>query len=195
MNSLGIENPTSSYEAIHDRTRQGKFFGFMSYAIDDATKLTFITGTSVANYQNSEQPGQLPQFDAFGDQAMFDSAQLNENQSTSAVIYNVLSLPTTRAGDIDTQLSFFSRYAGTAFHSRTSSGDLRVQRRRARTSTRQRFVNGLQGDAAYRTRRWRTRCARAFTVSGEIDAGSCTCPRSSNRSTSMANPPPMRRSP
>ncbi len=30
MNNLGIENPTSSYEAIHDRTRQGRFFGFLS---------------------------------------------------------------------------------------------------------------------------------------------------------------------
>ena len=66
MNSLGIENPTSSYEAIHDRTRQGKFFGFLSYAIDDATKLSFITGTSVANYQIPNNPGQPPQFTAFG---------------------------------------------------------------------------------------------------------------------------------
>jgi hypothetical protein len=66
MNSLGIENPTNSYEAIHDRTRQGRFFGFLSYAIDDATKLSFITGTSVANYQIPNNPGQPPQFEAFG---------------------------------------------------------------------------------------------------------------------------------
>ena len=58
MNSLGIENPTDSHEAVHDRTRQGKFFGFLFYAIDDATKLSFITGTSVANYQIPNNPGQ-----------------------------------------------------------------------------------------------------------------------------------------
>jgi len=74
MNSLGIENPTSSYEAIHDRTRQGKFFGLMPYVIDDATKLSLITGTSVANYQVPNNPGQPPQFEVFGI-GYFDSAK------------------------------------------------------------------------------------------------------------------------
>ena len=85
MNSLGIENPTSSYEAIHDRTRQGKFFGFLSYAIDDATKLSFITGTSVANYQIPNNPGQPPQFEAFRDRRLRFRPSSTRTRSSAAI--------------------------------------------------------------------------------------------------------------
>jgi outer membrane receptor protein involved in Fe transport len=161
MNSLGIENPTSSYEAIHDRTRQGRFFGFLSYAIDDATKLSFITGTSVANYQIPNNPGQPPQFEAFGI-GYFNSAKLNENQVERSY-YNVVAL-THAGGDIDTQLSFFSRYSELHFVP-DEVGDL-VFNGVSSDVYRSSFVNGLQGDGAYRVGGGHTLRA-GFTVSGE----------------------------
>jgi len=161
MNSLGIENPTSSYEAIHDRTRQGRFFGFLSYAIDDATKLSFITGTSVANYQIPNNPGQQPGFEAFGI-SNFDSAKLNENQ-VERNYYNVVAL-THAGGDIDTQLSFFSRYSELHFVP-DEVGDL-VFNGVSSDVYRSSFVNGLQGDGAYRVGSGHTLRA-GFTASGE----------------------------
>jgi outer membrane receptor protein involved in Fe transport len=161
MNSLGIENPTSSYEAIHDRTRQGRFFGFLSYAIDDATKLSFITGTSVANYQIPNNPGQPPQFEAFGI-SNFDSAKLNENQVERSY-YNVVAL-THAGGDMDTQLSFFSRYSELHFVP-NEVGDL-VFNGVSSDIHRSSFVNGLQGDGAYRIDGGHTLLA-GFTASGE----------------------------
>jgi outer membrane receptor protein involved in Fe transport len=161
MNSLGIENPTSSYEAIHDRTRQGRFFGFLSYAIDDATKLSFITGTSVANYQIPNNPGQQPGFEAFGI-SNFDSAKLNENQ-VERNYYNVVAL-THAGGDIDTQLSFFSRYSELHF-APDEVGDL-VFNGVSSDIYRSSFVNGLQGDGAYRVGSGHTLRA-GFTASGE----------------------------
>ncbi len=161
MNSLGIENPTSSYEAIHDRTRQGRFFGFMSYAIDDATKLSFITGTSIANYQIPNNPGQPPQFTAFGI-SDFNSAKLNENQVERAH-YNVVALTHT-GGDIDTQLSFFSRYSELHFIP-DEVGDL-VFNGVSSDVYRSSFVNGLQGDGAWRIGGGHTLRA-GFTASGE----------------------------
>jgi len=161
MNSLGIENPTSSYEAIHDRTRQGRFFGYLSYAIDDATKLSFITGTSVANYQIPNNPGQPPQFEAFGI-SNFDSAKLNENQVERSY-YNVVAL-THAGGDIDTQLSFFSRYSELHFVP-DAVGDL-VFNGVSSDVYRSSFVNGLQGDGAYRIGGGHTLRA-GFTASGE----------------------------
>ena len=65
-NNLGIENPTPSHEAIHDITQQGRFFGYASYAIDESTKLSYITGSSVANFQIPNSPNQQPAFTAFG---------------------------------------------------------------------------------------------------------------------------------
>ena len=161
MNNLGIENPTSSYEAIHDRTRQGRFFGFLSYAIDDATKLSFITGTSVANYQIPNNPGQPPGFEAFGI-SNFDSAKLNENQ-VERNYYNVVAL-THAGGDIDTQLSFFSRYSELHFVP-DEVGDL-VFNGVSSDIYRASFVNGLQGDGAYRVGGGHTLRA-GFTASGE----------------------------
>ena len=161
MNSLGIENPTNSYEAIHDRTRQGRFFGFLSYTIDDATKLSFITGTSVANYQIPNNPGQPPQFEAFGI-GYFNSAKLNENQVEHSY-YNVVAL-THAGGDIDTQLSFFSRYSELHFVP-DEVGDL-VFNGVSSDVYRSSFVNGLQGDGAYRIDGGHTLRA-GFTASGE----------------------------
>ncbi len=161
MNSLGIENPTDSHEAIHDRTRQGKFFGFLSYAIDDATKLTFVTGTSVANYQIPNNPGQPPQFEAFGINA-FDSGKLNENQVERSY-YNVVAL-TRAGGDYDAQLSFFSRYSELHFVP-DEVGDL-VFNGVSSDIYRSSFVNGLQGDGAYRIGSGHTLRA-GFTASGE----------------------------
>ena len=161
MNSLGIENPTSSYEAIHDRTRQGRFFGFLSYAVDDATKLSFITGTSVANYQIPNNPGQPPQFTAFGI-GYFDSGKLNENQVERSY-YNVVAL-THAGGDMDTQLSYFSRYSELHFVP-DEVGDL-VFNGVSSDIYRSSFVNGLQGDGAYRIGGGHTLRA-GFTASGE----------------------------
>ncbi|MGA9824993.1 MAG: TonB-dependent receptor, partial [Methylocystis sp.] len=161
MNSLGIENPTNSYEAIHDRTRQGRFFGFLSYTIDDATKLSFITGASVANYQIPNNPGQPPQFEAFGI-GYFNSAKLNENQVEHSY-YNVVAL-THAGGDIDTQLSFFSRYSELHFVP-DEVGDL-VFNGVSSDVYRSSFVNGLQGDGAYRIDGGHTLRA-GFTASGE----------------------------
>lgn len=161
MNSLGIENPTSSYEAIHDRTRQGRFLGFLSYAIDDATKLSVITGTSVANYQIPNNPGQPPQFEAFGI-GYFNSGKLNENQVERSY-YNVVAL-THAGGDIDAQLSFFSRYSELHFVP-DAVGDL-VFNGVSSDIYRSSFVNGLQGDGAYRIGGGHTLRA-GFTASGE----------------------------
>ena len=143
MNILGIENPTPSHEAIHDRTRQGRFFGYTSYTIDDATKLSFMTGTSVAKFQVPNTPGQQPQFTAFGT-SWFDSADLNENQ-VERNFYNVVALTHSR-GDIDAQLSFFSRYSTVHFLP-DQIGDL-VFNGVASNVYRAGLLNGLQGDGA-----------------------------------------------
>ncbi len=60
----GIENPTSSFTPIHDNTQQGQAFGYVSSILSPTTRLSFITGNSVQNFQipdtsgaNSDVPG------------------------------------------------------------------------------------------------------------------------------------------
>ena len=40
--SLGIENPTSSHDPIHDKTDQGRFFSYMSHILDDSSRLSLV---------------------------------------------------------------------------------------------------------------------------------------------------------
>lgn len=160
MNNLGLQNTTPSHEALHDRTRQGRFFGFASYAIDDSTKLSFITGTSVTGYQIPNNPGQQPQFAPYG-VSWFDSGKLNENQ-VERTFYNVLALSKSTA-ELDAQLSYFSRYS-TVHYVPDAIGDL-VFNGVASEVYRAGLVNGLQGDAAYRLGDHTLR--GGFTVSGE----------------------------
>ena len=77
--ALGLENPTPAPNAIHDNTQQGKGFACLSTIIDDSTRLSFIAGTATSQYQIPNNPGQTPQFTAFG-VSNFNSALLNENQ-------------------------------------------------------------------------------------------------------------------
>ncbi|WP_156964711.1 TonB-dependent receptor [Methylocapsa aurea] len=144
-NNVGIENPTSNYDAIHDLTRQAKFFGYASTLLDDATRASFITGMASSAYQIPNSPGQSPQFAAYGIRN-FNSALLNENQIERAY-YNILSVQRS-VDNLDAQLSFFSRYSTLHFMP-DPIGDL-VFNGVASNVTRDSMVNGIQGDAAER---------------------------------------------
>ncbi len=144
-NSLGIENPAPSAEATHDFTRQGQFFGYASTLLDDSTRLSFITGTSINAFKIPNAPGAAPGFTAFG-VGGFDSSLLNESQLERS-FYNVVAVQ-KKLGDFDGQLAFFSRYSALDFYPDTL-GDLVFNGVASRVS-RESLVNGLQGDGAYR---------------------------------------------
>ncbi len=78
-NTLGIENPTSSRDAIHDRTDQFKGFGYFSLLLDPTSRLNLIVSGSDAKFQLPNNPDQSPAFTLAGVPA-FDSAALDENQ-------------------------------------------------------------------------------------------------------------------
>jgi outer membrane receptor protein involved in Fe transport len=143
--SVGIENPTPSYNAIHDNTSQEKGFLYLSTLIDPASRLTLMSGVSNGNFQIPNNPGQPPAFTAFG-VSDFNSSQLNERQ-TEFNQFNVLAYQ--HAGDgYDYQLSYFNRYSQLHFYP-DPIGDL-VFNGVASDVYRQSFVNGIQEDTSYR---------------------------------------------
>jgi outer membrane receptor protein involved in Fe transport len=141
-NSLGLENPTPTLNAIHDFTDQGKFFGFASTLIDDSTRLSVITGASYSTFQIPNNPNQTPLGD-FGP-SDYNSATLNENEYDT-FIYNIAALQTK--GTIDTQLAIFSRYANVHFVPDVF-GDL-VFNDVASDVIRQSYLYGTQFDVFY----------------------------------------------
>ena len=44
QNGIGIENPTRSYEPLHDETQQGHGFGYVEDIIDSTSKITAVFG-------------------------------------------------------------------------------------------------------------------------------------------------------
>jgi outer membrane receptor protein involved in Fe transport len=161
QNNLGIENPTPSYDAIHDRTSQEKGFAYVSTVLDPTSRLTYIGGVSNSAYQIPNNPGQTPAFTAFG-VSDFNSTFLNEHQNEFNQ-FNVVAYQKS-AEDIDYQISYFNRYSQLHFFP-DPIGDL-VFNGVSSDVYRQSVINGIQEDTA-----WRVGFAHTlrfgFSVSGE----------------------------
>ncbi len=166
QNTVGIENPTPAYDAIHDLTQQGRGFAFMSAFIDPATRISLISGTAINNFQIPNVPGQsIGQSgnvtSAFG-ATSFNSALLNENQ-TETTQFNVLSVQRSVDG-FDSQLSYFSRYNKLQF-TPDPIGDLLINGIASNIS-RTSLTNGIQGDGSYQINSSHT-VRGGFSVSSE----------------------------
>jgi outer membrane receptor protein involved in Fe transport len=105
---VGIENPTSSRNPVHDRTNQVKAFGDISYLVNGSTRLSFIFGAANNRFQIPNNPDQQPGFGYF-DQTGFNSADLDERQKESTR-FGTLSLQ-GRLGSTDYQVSVGQRYS------------------------------------------------------------------------------------
>src|SRR5215831_10954518 len=53
---LGLENPTSSSNAIHDHTDQGKGFAYVSTVIDPTLRLTYMGAAAYSHFQIPDRP-------------------------------------------------------------------------------------------------------------------------------------------
>jgi outer membrane receptor protein involved in Fe transport len=131
FNQLGIENPTSSVNAIHDQTDQGKFFGYVSTAINDTQRVSIISGAAYSSFQIPNNPNQQS-FNPNGDptpdglagttfanlQASANSGSLNSSNLNEREIdqyyYNIVALQ-SHGELIDSQISVFARYANVHF--------------------------------------------------------------------------------
>jgi len=166
QNTVGIENPTPAYNAIHDFSQQERGFAYMSAFIDPTTRVSLIAGTSNNNFQIPNNPGQPIGQNGFVTNAFgvtsFNSAQLNENQ-WELTHFGVLSVQTSHDG-FDGQLSYFTRYNNLHFLP-DPTGDLLLNGI-ASTVTRTSYTNGIQGDGSYQVNSSHTLRA-GFTVSGE----------------------------
>jgi outer membrane receptor protein involved in Fe transport len=142
-NALGLENPTSSVDAFHDHTEQGKFFGYVSTLLDESTRLSVISAASYSAFQIPNNPNQLPLGD-FGP-ANYSSLSLNENEYDTYIV-NIAALQ-KKGTDGDAQWAVFSRYAKVNFVP-DIVGDL-VFNDVASNVTRESLLNGTQFDTSY----------------------------------------------
>jgi hypothetical protein len=144
-NGIGIENPTRSANPIHDDTDQEKFFTYLSYIIDDTSRVSLIVGANHADFEIPNNPGQTPAF-IDGTRSTFNSAKLDENQSETNS-YEILTYQKTQ-GDLSFQASIFNRYSSILFRP-DNVGDLIFNGVASRLD-RDILSNGFEFDSSYK---------------------------------------------
>jgi outer membrane receptor protein involved in Fe transport len=144
-NGIGIENPTSSRDPIHDQTRQGHGFAYLEDIIDPTSRISLILGAYQGSFQIPNTPGQTPTFQ-YLNQTSFNSAYLNETQQESND-YAALSYLKTE-DNYSFQISAFTRYSRLAY-SPDPVGDLMFYGL-AQNALRTDVAEGLQADASYK---------------------------------------------
>jgi len=148
-NNLGIENPTSSINPIHDNTKQEKGFVFLNYFIDNSTSLSFIGGTYSGKFQIPNNPGQTPNTDNLTTLDLprgYNSSTLNDQQSETSR-FGVLALQGSLTEKLDYQLALFTRYSSFQYVPDVV-GNL-VFNSEASDIFRSSFSTGLQVDSSY----------------------------------------------
>ncbi|PTS76786.1 TonB-dependent receptor [Sphingomonas sp. HMWF008] len=146
QNDLGVENPTPAQDAIHDRTRQYRLFGYVSDILSDTSRITVFGGTAIGKFQIPNNPGQDPQFVLNG-RSTFDSAALDQNQIENTH-YGVAAYQYA-GGDLNFQIAPFVRYSETRYRPDPQGGDIIFNGFNDR-SVLSSLVLGVQADGGYK---------------------------------------------
>jgi outer membrane receptor protein involved in Fe transport len=147
-NNIGIENPTSSWDPIHDITDQYKAFSYLSYVLDDTSRISFLGSLSYSDFEIPNTPGVPAGTSPGGTQwvpGTFDSAKLNENQNEQNY-YTVLAYQKS-VGDLNLQVAGYGRISSVHFRP-DPVGDLYFNGV-ASDVDRRLYSGGLQADASY----------------------------------------------
>jgi len=169
---LGLENPAASLNAIHDQSALGRFFGYTSTALDESNRISTIVGMAVQRFQIPDNPGQPVNVGGFSGVggapytvygiANGNSSAINENQYEKNA-FAVVAWQHS-AGDIDSTLEYFSRYS--SLHYVPDVFNDLLFNNVATDVFRSSFLNGIQGDMAYRITNVHT-IRVGFIVDGE----------------------------
>ncbi len=155
--NIGIENPTPSSNPLHDVTDQYKFFSYLSYLIDDTSRISAIMSAAYSDFQIPDSPNLAPGIDPIsgqpwysympqvGNTNSFSSAGLNERQNEQNY-YGVLAYQKT-VEDFSLQVSTFGRNSDVHF-TPDRTGDLYFNGI-ASDVARDLYSGGLQADASY----------------------------------------------
>ena len=145
-NDLGIENPTSSANAIHDRTDQFRGFAYASQILSETSRMSAFGGAATGRFQIPNNPGQTPIY-AVNGVSNFNSSRLDQNQHENTY-YGVVAYQYS-ADKLSLQVAPFVRYSRTTFTPDPNNGDIIFNgfSDRSRLSS---LAYGLQTDASYK---------------------------------------------
>ncbi len=160
---VGIENPTDSFNAIHDLSNQYHGLLHASAILDPTTRVSLIAGVSNDVFQIPNNPNQTPSLGlTVNGISDFNSSSLTEHQR-EITDFGILSLQ-KHFDDVDVQLATFSRYTS-LYYTPDPIGDLLFDGV-SQTAARSVWSSGVQTDASWHAAD--THTVRAgFQMSGE----------------------------
>ena len=163
-NTLGIESPDGRSDPKHDRTKQYHLFGYGEDILDQNSSITAVVGISNDMFQIPNRVGLQPtgldgivglgpQDPASGNflleangQTAFPSTALDERQRETTD-YGILSYLRSD-GNLDTQVSLFSRYSSLYFTPGANVGGM-LYGGIAQTAYKRDVAYGLQAEGAW----------------------------------------------
>ncbi len=146
-NRVGIENPTSAFNPIHDLSNQYHGLAKLQFTADADTRISLTAGLSDAEYQIPNNPGQSPALGLSNNGVTdFDSENLSEHQK-EITDFAILSLQ-KQIGTLDLVTSALTRYSSLHF-SPDPVGDL-LFTGISQTAARSVLSSGVQTDASWR---------------------------------------------
>ena len=165
---VGIENPTASFNAVHDLSNQTHGLVHLDAIIDPTARVSLIAGFSNEFYQIPNNPSQTPSLGLDDDGSTdYDSADLDEHQR-EVTDFDILSYQKS-FGSLDVQTEVFNRYSS-LYYTPDPIGDL-LFNGIAQTAARSVFSSGEQTDASWRVNDAHTIRA-GFQVIGERNVSS-----------------------
>ena len=121
-NDQGLESPTAQQPAIHDDTRQFHGFGYLSWLIDDKSRLSFFGGSAISRYQIPNIPGETTTPWKLEGSNSFNSANLDQNRRQTSH-FGVLTYQ--YSGDaVDIEVAPFIRWAKAHYTPDPNGGNL-----------------------------------------------------------------------
>ena len=146
-NRVGIENPTGSFNPIHDLSNQTHGLFHASGIIDDTARISFLAGYSNEFFELPNNPWQTPSLGLSDNGTTgFDSSTLMQHQR-EITDFGILSLQ-KQVGALNLQTSVFNRYSS-LYYSPDPVGDL-LFNGVSQTAARSIVSTGEQTDASWK---------------------------------------------
>jgi outer membrane receptor protein involved in Fe transport len=165
-NDVGIENPTTNFNAVHDTTNQWHGLAYASDILDPDTRFSVILGSFEGQFQIPNNPGQQTLGFPVNGVSSFNSTRLNETQ-WERNDFAILSMQ-KHVNDVDLQVSAYTRYSWLRF-SPDWLGDL-LFTGIAQQATRSDVAYGTEADGSWRINEEHT-LRFGFLVQQEIAGG------------------------
>jgi outer membrane receptor protein involved in Fe transport len=175
-NALGIENVTSNAEAIHDVTDQFKAFTYLSYVLDDTSRISVMGSASYANFQIPIDPNQQPVSTQGGGAnwvpGTFTPTDQNDNQNEQNY-YGVVAYQKT-AGNFNLQVAGYGRESSVHYVPENPTATLFYNGGVAPEEYRILRSTGFQADSSYALGDKHTIRAGVMTLYESVSADSTT---------------------